>query len=183
VWKQPETGLHESAVQRSLSLHDVAVVSTWTQPEAGLHESAVQRLASSQMTADPPMHVPPPQASPVVQAFPSSQATALSVWKQPEAGLQPSSVHTLLSLHVAVVSVWTQPEAGLHESEVQRLLSSQARADAPLHVPPPHESPVVQASPSSQAAALFVWKQPEAGVQPSSVQTLPSSQFKVPAPG
>lgn len=42
--------------------------------------------------------------------------------------------------------------------------------------PPEHTSPLVQASPSSQAAVLFGYSQPEAGLQELSVQALPSSQ-------
>src|SRR5262245_41579650 len=36
----------------------------------------------------------------------------------------------------------------------------------------------VQAVPSLQAAVLFVWTQPRAGLQPSSVHTFASSQLK-----
>ena len=43
-------------------------------------------------------------------------------------------------------------------------------------------SPVVQALPSVHADALLAWAQPLAGLQESSVQTLPSSQLRgVPA--
>jgi hypothetical protein len=38
-------------------------------------------------------------------------------------------------------------------------------------------SPVVQTFPSSHAAVLLVWTQPEAGLHESSVQTLPSLQL------
>ena len=39
-------------------------------------------------------------------------------------------------------------------------------------------SPVVQALPSVHAAVLLAWAQPLAGLQESSVQTLPSSQLR-----
>src|SRR5437870_12321827 len=55
--------------------------------------------------------------------------------------------------------------------------SSQLGAGPPRHLPPLHLSLVVQAFPSLHGAVLFVWKQPVAGLQVSSVQTLPSSQL------
>src|SRR5437870_8014027 len=55
--------------------------------------------------------------------------------------------------------------------------SSQLGAGPPRHLPPLHLSLVVQAFPSLHGAVLFVWTQPVAGLQVSSVQTLPSSQF------
>jgi hypothetical protein len=64
-------------------------------------------------------------------------------------------VQALLSLHAALVSVLTQPVAGLHVSDVQALLSLQSRAPPPTHAPPEQASPIVQALPSSHAAALF----------------------------
>src|SRR5256886_13384457 len=55
--------------------------------------------------------------------------------------------------------------------------SSQLGAGPPRHLPPLHLSLVVQAFPSLQGAVLFVWTQPVAGLQVSSVQPLPSSQL------
>src|SRR5436190_474296 len=81
------------------------------------------------------------------------------------------------SLHDAVLFVWTQPVAGLQESSVQPLPSLQFGATPPTHDPPAHVSLVVQALPSSQDTVLFAWTQPVAGLQESSVQTLPSFQF------
>src|SRR5439155_805055 len=52
----------------------------------------------------------------------------------------------------------------------------------PTHLPPLHLSLVVQAFPSLHGAVLFVWKQPVAGLQVSSVQTLPSSQLSAGPP-
>src|SRR2546429_677009 len=53
---------------------------------------------------------------------------------------------------------------------------------SPAPRPPPHLSLVVQAFPSLHRAVLFVSKQPVAGLQVSSVQTLPSSQLSAGPP-
>jgi hypothetical protein len=82
------------------------------------------------------MHAPRLQVSLVVQASPSSQAATLFVFRQPVAGSQLSSV--------------------------QRLPSSQLGGAPPTHAPALQVSLVVQASPSSQAAALLVFTQPVA---------------------
>src|SRR5213083_830087 len=60
---------------------------------------------------------------------------------------------------------------------VHLLPSSQFFAEPPTHVPPLQVSPVVQGLPSSQGLVLLVCVQPVAGLQPSVVQTLPSSQL------
>jgi hypothetical protein len=91
----------------------------------GLHVSVVHTFPSSQLGAGPPTHVPFAHVSPVVQAFPS--------------------------LHDAALFVCTHPVAVLHVSVVQTFPSSQLGAGPPTHVPFAHVSPVVQASPSSQA--------------------------------
>jgi hypothetical protein len=83
----------------------------------------------------------------------------------------------LPSLHDAVLFVWTHPVAGLHESSVQPFPSLQLGGTPPTQLPPEQVSFVVQALPSSHDAVLFVWTQPVAGSQVSSVQTFPSSQF------
>src|SRR6266849_2108169 len=179
-----------------------AVLLMCTQPVAGLHESSVQTLLSLQLGAGPPTHVPPAQVSFVVQAFPSSQEAVLLVCVHPLAGLQLSSVQTLLSLqlgagppthvppeHVslvvqafpslqeAVLLVCTQPVAGLQLSSVQTLLSLQLGAGPPTQAPPLQVSLVVQAFPSLQGAVLLVWKHPVAGSELSSVQTSLSLQL------
>src|SRR4029079_16115901 len=89
--------------------------------------------------------------SPVVQASPSEQG--------------------------AVLFACAQPVAGTQESSVQGLLSSQLGGPPGVQAPPPHVSPVVQASPSEQGAVLFACSQPVAGTQESSVQGLLSSQL------
>jgi hypothetical protein len=101
--------------------------------------------------AVPCTQTPWAQISPLVQALPSSHGLVLLLWKQPEAGLQPSSVHTLPSLQLGGVP--------------------------PTQDPPLHLSPVVQALASSHGLVLLSWKQPEAGLQPSSVHTLLSLQL------
>src|SRR5438876_4142937 len=117
----------------------------------GAQLSVVHVLPSSQLGAAPPTHVPPLQVSPVVQAFPSLQGLELLVCVQPVAELQPSVVQTLPS--------------------------SQLGGAPPTHVPPLQVSPVVQAFPSLQGLVLLACVQPVAELQPSVVQTLPSSQL------
>jgi hypothetical protein len=123
----------------------------WTQPISGLQKSSVQPLPSSQLGGGPPTHAPPEQVSFVVQALPSLQAG------------------TLLTC--------THPDAGLQESSVQTLPSLQLGGGPPTQAPPEQVSFVVQALLSLQAATLLTCTQPEAGLQESSVQTLPSSQL------
>src|SRR5437762_14080323 len=94
---------------------------------AALVLSSVQGLPSVQSGAVPPAQLPPLQVSLVVQALPSSQ--------------------------VAVLLVWTHPVAGLQLSLVQGLPSLQSGAGPPTQRPPPVGSLVVQALPSSPAAA------------------------------
>ena len=67
-------------------------------------------------------------------------------------------------------------------SVVQKFPSSQLGDGPPTHLPPLHLSLVVQAFPSLHRAVLFVSKQPVAGLQVSSVQTLPSSQLSAGPP-
>src|SRR5262249_26207652 len=76
-----------------------------------------------------------------------------------------------------VLFVCVQPVAGLQESVVQTFPSSQFGAEPPWHEPPLQASPVVQAFPSSQGFVLFVYVQPVAGWQESSVEVLWSVQF------
>ena len=111
----------------------------------------MQGLPSLQLRDDPPTQLPPLQASPVVQALPSSHGRVLLLWKQPEAGLQPSSVQGLPSLQLA---------------------------GGPLtQTPALHVSPTVQALPSSQDSELLVWMHcPVSGLQESVVHTLLSLQ-------
>jgi hypothetical protein len=95
-----------------------------------LHVSSVQGLLSSQTKVPAPgWQRPPPHVSPVVQGFPSSHGAVFGMAKQPEVGLQASSVQMLPSLHTIGV---------------------------PLHSPPPQVSAEVQALPSSHGLVLFV---------------------------
>ncbi len=90
------------------------------------------------------------QVSPRVVASPSSQATVLAACKQPLAGSQEWSLHTLPS--------------------------SQSGGTPPTQLPAAQVSAVVQALPSSQGSELSLLVQPVTVLQPSSVQPLPSSQ-------
>src|SRR5205814_2009741 len=128
-----------------------AVLSVLTQPLAGLQESSVQTLPSLQLGGAPPTQVPPLHVSAVVQALPSLQG--------------------------AVLLAFTQPLAGLQESSVQTLPSLQLGGAPPTQVPPLPVSAGVPAVPSLQGAVLSVLTQPLAGLQESSVQTLPSLQL------
>src|SRR5438093_394905 len=195
--------LHASFVVHTLPSSQGAVLFVWTQPVAGLQVSSVHTFPSSQLGDAPPTHLPPLHLSLVVQASPSLHGAVLFLWKQPVAGLQVSSVQTLPSsqlsagpptqppllqvslvvqafpsLQGAVLALWTQPVLGLQVSSVQTLPSSQLGARPPTHTPPPHRSLRVQAFPSSHEAVLFVWTHPVVGLQLSSVQELPSLQFR-----
>src|SRR5947207_1174631 len=140
---------HVSVVQASPSLHG-AVLLVWRQPPAPSQVSWVQGLLSSQFWVVVAVHVPPWHVSPIVQGLASSQGAVLFTWMQPLTGSQPSSV--------------------------QGFPSSQVGAAPPTQAPSWQVSLAVQVLPSSQGAALFVWVQPLAGLQPSSVQALPSLQ-------
>jgi hypothetical protein len=141
--------------------------------------SAQSSLSAQSQVNGPATHEPAKQLSPVVQASPSLQSAVLSVKVQPTARSHVSSVHGLLSLqgemgspsqaeflHVSplvqallssqllVVALVSQaPLTGLQKSAVQGLPSSQVVA-VPLQFLPLQTSPVVQASPSSQATAV-----------------------------
>ena len=142
-------------VQALPSLHG-AVLFTCVQPSVGLQASSVQGLPSLQLGPGPGTQEPPAQESSTVQALPSLQGAVLFTCVQPVAGLQASSVQTLPS--------------------------SQLGAAPGTQEPPLQASPTVQALPSLQGAVLFTCVQPVAGLQASSVQTLPSSQLGA-APG
>src|SRR6266849_2358938 len=223
---QPVAGLHESSVQTLLSLQlgagppthvppaqvsfvvqafpssQEAVLLVCVHPLAGSHASSVQTLLSLQLGAGPPTHVPPEHVSLVVQAFPSLQEAVLLVCTQPVAGLQLSSVQTLLSLQLgagpptqapplqvslvvqafpslqgAVLLVWKHPLVGSQASSVQTLPSSQLSGAPGLQVPPPHTSWPLHTVLSSHEAVLLVCTHPVAGLQLSSVQTLLSLQL------
>ena len=208
-WQLPPPQV--SPVVQALPSSQATVLFVKTHPVAGLHVSVVQTLLSLQASVPAPgWQLPPPQVSPVVQALPSLQETVLFACAQPVAGTQESFVHGLLSsqfrtpapgrqlppphvspvvhalpsLQETALFACAQPLAGTHESSVHGLVSSQFRSPAPgWQLPPPQVSPVVQALPSSQAAVLFVKTQPVAGAHVSVVQTLPSLQTRVPAPG
>jgi len=172
------------------------------QPEAAAQPSVVHTLPSSQLSAAPPTQTPPLHASDVVQALPSSHALVLFVCVHPAVPGQASVVHTLPSsqfgaapptqtpplqvsdvvqalpsLQGLLLFVCVHPEAGVQLSVVHTLPSSQLGPAPPTQVPPLQVSPVVQALPSLHELLLFVCVHPDAGLQPSVVQTLPSSQL------
>src|SRR5438876_92372 len=124
----------------------------------------------------PPTQSPPLHVSFVVQALPSSQGRVLFAWAQPVAGLQESVVQTLPSSQLVGAPPAQAPPLQA-SPEVQALPASQPAGGRPLQIPPLHVSPVVHTLPSSQAGALFACVQPVAGLQESSVQTLPSLQL------
>jgi hypothetical protein len=188
-------------VQLSPSLH-AAVLFVYTHPVPGSQLSSVQTLPSLQFGAGPPTHVPPVQVSAVVQALLSSHGALLLACVQPLAGLQLSSVQTLLSsqssagplpqapplqvsvvvqaspsLHGAVLLACTHPVMVLQLSSVQTFPSSQLGGGPPTQAPLLQASFVVQASPSLQGLLLLVCTHPVMASQLSSVQTLPSLQF------
>jgi hypothetical protein len=226
---QPDVGLQESSVQGLLSLQTVGCPGIPTpftqaspvvqalpslkvlvlslvniQPDVGLQESSVQGLLSLQTVGCPGVPTPFIQASPSVHALPSLKVLVLSlVNKQPDVGLQESSVQGLLSLqtvgcpdvptpfiqaspvvqalpslNVLVLSlVNIHPEVGLQESSVQGLLSLQTVGCPGIPTPFTQASPVVQALPSLKGLVLsLVNTQPDVGLQESSVQGLLSLQ-------
>ena len=92
------------------------------------------------------------------------------------------------TLHGAALGVCVQPLPAAQSSSVQGLPSSQAIAaplqtpstqlSGPVQAPSWHESPFVQASPSSHGVPCAgVWVQAPS-VQPSAVQAWPSSQSR-----
>jgi hypothetical protein len=70
-----------------------------------------------------------------------------------------------------------QPVDGSQLSVVHTLLSLQSRPPLPTQTPPAHALVGVQASPSSHGAVLFMWTQPVAGSQVSSVHGFVSAQL------
>jgi len=177
------------------------------QPNDGLHESAVQTLLSLHTMAAPPRQAPPLQTSPDVQAFPSLQDAVLFVHEQaPSTGLHTSSVHTfaspqffgvpalqvpaeqlslrvqaLPSSHGAVLLTKPQPSEGEQLGVVHAFESSGHVTAEPVHRPAPLQaSPVVQSDPSSQASpgAAAGKKHPVDGLHAFVVHALPSSQTR-----
>jgi hypothetical protein len=110
------------------------------------HVSSVHPLLSSQLCGVPATQLPPAHVS--------------------------SSVHAFVSLHGPVLFVCTHPLPGLQLSSVHTWPSSQSSGTLPAHVPPPHTSDVVHASPSSHACVLFVYTHPLPLLHVSSVHPL-----------
>src|SRR5262252_10807494 len=84
----------------------------------------------------------------------------------------------LPSSHGALLFRCSQaPVEALQLSSVQRSKSLQSFCGPGVQLPLAQTSPSVQGLPSSHGAVLSVWVQPVAGLQPSVVQTLLSSQL------
>jgi glyoxylate utilization-related uncharacterized protein len=118
-----------------------------TQPIAGTQESVVHWLPSLHTGGGPPTHDPAEHVSFVVQA--------------------------LLSLQAATLFTFSQPVAGLQESSVQTLVSTQLSGGPPTQAPPEQISPVVQALPSLHVKVLLANTQTPPWHE-SVVHTLPS---------
>ena len=183
------------------------VLLLWEHPPRLSQFSVAQGLPSSQLAGALGVHRPPTQVSPEEQLLPSSHVAVLLVNVQPKTASQLSSVHTLLSMQVALVppkhtplwqlspSVHTlqslqgplalatfwQPLVGSQTSSVQSRPSSQLLVGPGAHTDAAQRSPLVQALPSSHAAELLVKLQPSTGSQLSVVHGLPSSQ-EMPTP-
>lgn len=143
-----------SCVQPTPSLHGVER-SVCAHPPGFAQTSLVQGLLSSQ-SVPVPAQVPERHASPVVQALPSSQT--------------------------AVFATCTHPTPSAQLSSVQGLVSAQL-APLPTQAPPRHASLTLHTCPSSHAVpSAFVWLQPVAGSQVSTVHGLLSAQSGTPAP-
>ena len=121
--------------------------------------------AASSAKSRPPMPPCPEAQPPSSQAVVSSQ---VSHWVEAQTPASQSSPGP------QVRGVFAQTPDPLHWSMVQASSSLQSRSE-PAQVPPAQRSFVVQLSPSSQLALLFVVTQPDAGTQLVSVQALPSS--------
>ena len=152
VCTQPLAAEQLSAVHGLSSSQAVAAHARKRQPLTGSQLSLVHASSSAHARAWPVRHTPLPQISPRVQALPSLQGTLLAVAVQPWLRLQLSSVHGLPSSHVRTPAPW-QPVA-------------------------PQVSPVVHASPSSQALLLARNAQPLALSQLSVVHGLPSTHTR-----
>jgi hypothetical protein len=192
---------HLSFVVHALPSEHDAVLFACTHPEPGLHASSVHGSPSSQLPRASPTQAPPEHVSFAVQALPSSQSLALFAFTQPDAGVHESVVHGFESSQSAAAPptqlppeqvsllvhaspseqgselfAFTQPDPGVQPSSVHGLPSLQLTVGPPTQAPPEHLSAVVHWLPSSQSTVLFMWVQPAAAAQPSSVQGLPSSQ-------
>jgi hypothetical protein len=175
-WQEPPPQV--SPMVQALPSSHAAALFAWSQPVTGLHVSSVQELLSLHANGAPPLHEPPAHVSALVQALPSLQEAALLVWTHPVEGSHLSSVQGLWSSHELELSVKTQPTAGSQASSVHALLSPQLIASLGTQLPSRHRSPDVQALSSEHTSLLFVWMQPVAGSQESSVQGLSSLQSR-----
>jgi hypothetical protein len=194
--------LHKLSVEQALlSSQTVPSRTVVAHPEALSQRSSVHAFWSSHPTGAPAVQLSSEQRSPWVQASPSSQGSPSRTELVQAPATQSSLVHKLLSSqastapgvhtppmhaspsvqelpssHGAVSSAAKSqlPLVGSHVSVVQGFSSSH-KGEAPVQVPPPHCSPIVHGSPSSQAAKLFLKSHPVPGEQVSSVHGLSST--------
>ena len=201
AWQAPLSHMSPE-VQALPSVHGTATLMT-VQPPLGVQVSTVQALPSLHTTALPGLHLPAAQTSPLVQALPSSHGAVVLLLTQPLVVTHESAVHGLLSLqftlpppvHLPLTQAsplvqaslslqakpafkWVQPVCGLQASTVHGWASSQFRVAPAPHLLFKHESPWVQALPSSHGPAWAAKAQPEPGLQLSAVHGLPSTQVK-----
>lgn len=116
-----------------------------------------------------------------MHGLPSSQAAAVVPETQTPPAHASPPVHTLPSEQTAASSfVCVQPHARSQPSAVQPLPSSQSSATPPTQTPFLQVSDSVQPLPSSHAAVEALCWHPVATLQESAVQTLSSSQSRIP---
>jgi hypothetical protein len=115
----------------------------------------------------------------MVQGLPSSTGVTGPGTHAPALQLS-LPLHTSPSEHEPVLGAFTHPVAATHESSVQTFESLQLTGLPLAQFPPEQTSFPVQALPSEQGTVLFACVHPLAGLQASSVHTLPSPQLRGP---
>jgi hypothetical protein len=144
------------------SIRHFPCCTAFTHPMVGSQESVVHVIWSSHDCPACAMHWPPAQ----VLGFVQSNAA-----QNPDEQTFPSFTGSCL-----------HPTAFTHESRVQAFWSSQSSGPVPRQSPDWQVSPIVQGSLSSQAFEFDGKAQPSAGEQVSSVQSLPSTHWRLPPP-
>jgi hypothetical protein len=142
------------SVQINPSLHVPPwfVGCAWHNPVAALHTPRLHEFVSPLQFTAVPAQTPALQTSPVVQLFPSVHVCPWLIgW----------------AMHC--------PFRALHTPSVQGPSRPSQLTGAPLHVPPPQTSPVVQLLPSLHAFVLFTYTHTPAG-HDSVVHGFPSAQ-------
>jgi hypothetical protein len=162
------------ALHRSLPVHTSWSSQVWSDGRLSATQASVASshrarwqvvfAAPLQSRAGPAIHTPPVQESLTVQCCPSEHGAPLgrSLCVQPVVGLQPSVVHSLLSLQSSGVPCRHEPETqvsaplhGLRSSHCEFALHEQPATGAPLHWLPLHVSELVHWLPSVHDAPSF----------------------------